>query len=95
MMNDEQKERGWWWQALRDPRIPGGWASTTKLQVLIASFVASFVIIFLMIRGEVPNYAPELLGTYMAIIILGRGASKFLSIWENKKEEKKNNGDHS
>lgn len=84
--NNEYSEKGWWWQAFRDPRLV--WASTTKLQILVATAVSSFVVVWCTVKGSIPSLMPELLGLYMGIVILGRAASKGMSIWEQKKVDK-------
>lgn len=86
----EPKDRGWWWQALRDPRTQ--WASTSKAQVLLGAIVASISVVYLVWTGNVTSVIVDLLGTYMAVIIIGRGLSKGLSVWENKKKEEPPNG---
>lgn len=74
-------DRTWFWQMSHER---DGWASSTKLQRVVAFLVASFVLIFSVIKGVFPAGMAELVGIYLAYAVGARYFSQ--SAW-NKGQE--------
>lgn len=74
-------DRTWLWQMSHER---DGWASSTKLQRIAAFLVASFVLIFSVVKGIFPAGMAELTGIYLAYAIGARYFSQ--SAW-NKGQE--------
>lgn len=77
--------KGFLWQILHER---DGWASSTKLTRIIAFFVATFLLLWTVIKGVIPGGLAELTGIYLAYAI---GARYFSQVaW---KKENENVGD--
>lgn len=77
------KGTGWIWQATHEAN---GWYSQSKTQRLIAFVVSTFIIVYVVIKGNILPLLPELLGVYLAYAVLGRAASRYMSERKNKQE---------